>query len=62
MHRRAFVGLAGAMALASPRVLFAQAPGKFVRVGFLVPTTRKGHAPRIALPQHLLIRADRVIE
>jgi putative ABC transport system substrate-binding protein len=47
MHRRAFVGLVGATVLASPRALFAQAPGKTVRVGFLVPTTRKGYAPRI---------------
>ncbi|HEV2430883.1 MAG TPA: ABC transporter substrate-binding protein [Burkholderiales bacterium] len=47
MHRRAFVGLVGATVLASPRALFAQAPGKIVRVGFLVPTTRKGYAPRI---------------
>ena len=35
------------MALAWSRVPFAQAPGKRVRVGFLVPTTRKGFAPRI---------------
>jgi hypothetical protein len=32
----------GATALASPRVLLAQAQGKLVRVGFLVPITRKG--------------------
>ncbi|HEX2332202.1 MAG TPA: hypothetical protein VHI32_03415 [Burkholderiales bacterium] len=43
MHRRAFIGPVAATALASPRVLFAQASG-------------------IALPHHLLIRADRVIE
>jgi putative tryptophan/tyrosine transport system substrate-binding protein len=36
-----------AAALALPHALFAQAPGKMVRIGFLVPTTRKGYAPRI---------------
>jgi putative ABC transport system substrate-binding protein len=39
--------LAAAMALAWSRVPFAQAPGKRVRVGFLVPTTRRGFTPRI---------------
>jgi hypothetical protein len=37
----------GAAALAAPPVVFAQAPGKPLRVGFLVPTTRNGYAPRI---------------
>jgi putative ABC transport system substrate-binding protein len=46
MKRRTAV-LLGAAALGSPRVLFAQPPSKIVRVGFLVPTTRKGYAPRI---------------
>jgi putative ABC transport system substrate-binding protein len=35
------------MALALPRPLFAQAPSKVVRVGFLVATTRSGYATRI---------------
>jgi len=37
----------GAAALAAPPVVFAQAPGNPLRVGFLVPTTRNGYAPRI---------------
>ena len=37
----------GAAALAAPHALLAQASSKTVRIGFLVPTTRKGYAPRI---------------
>jgi putative ABC transport system substrate-binding protein len=46
IERRTLLVL-GAAALASPRALLAQAPSKAVRIGFLVPTTRKGYAPRI---------------
>jgi putative ABC transport system substrate-binding protein len=47
MHARRKVLIAGTAALAWPRVLLAQAPSKVVRIGFLVPATRKGYAPRI---------------
>ncbi|HEU4350911.1 MAG TPA: ABC transporter substrate binding protein [Burkholderiales bacterium] len=47
MKARRRLLVVGATALAAPRVVFAQAPGKPLRVGFLVPTTRKGYAPRI---------------
>jgi putative tryptophan/tyrosine transport system substrate-binding protein len=39
--------IAGAVALASPRALLAQAPAKTTRIGFLVPISRKGYGPRI---------------
>jgi putative tryptophan/tyrosine transport system substrate-binding protein len=45
MKRRQF--LIAAAALGSPGAVFAQGPPELVRIGFLVPTTRKGYAPRI---------------
>ena len=47
MSTRRRLLVAAAMALAVPRPLFAQAPSKVVRVGFLVATTRSGYATRI---------------
>lgn len=47
MKARRRLLVVAATALGAPRVVFAQAPGKPLRVGFLVPTTRNGYAPRI---------------
>lgn len=47
MSTRRRLLVAAALALAVPRPLFAQAPSKGVRVGFLVATTRSGYATRI---------------
>ncbi len=46
VHRRTFVALIGS-AFAAPLAALAQARAKPARIGFLVPTSRKGYAPRI---------------